>query len=341
VKAVKERLLREGERGFVVKGAGYFPVLIKLRDGSLAAVLRSGAPHIGVGGRLDFVRSPDGGKTWSSPQTIVYMPPDTRNPAFGQAPDGKLILAFAVTGPYPKGKWQPPISTRYSVWLTLSEDNGQTWLPPRSLKVSPLAYGSPYGKIVSLPDGTLLLPVYQWDEEQRYGSYILRSRDGGWNWDEPTLIAEGHNEAALTVLPDGTLLAVVRRNDNSLSECYSEDGGRTWTPPQKLTEAPYHPADVIVLSSGRVLLTFGRRIEPYGAEAVLGEFENGRVKWLWETRTLIEWRAANPDCGYPSSVQLDDGTIVTLVYGVGLKDDTVEGAFCVWIRYREDALLCS
>jgi hypothetical protein len=38
-------------------------------------------------------------------------------------------------------------------------------------------------------------------------------------------------------------------------------------------------------------------------------------------------------------VQLDDGTIVTLVYGVGLKDDTVEGAFCVWIRYREDALL--
>jgi sialidase-1 len=248
-------------------------------------------------------------------------------------------LAFAVTGPYPKGKWQPPISTRYSVWLTLSEDNGQTWLPPRSLKVSPLAYGSPYGKIVSLPDGTLLLPVYQWDEEQRYGSYILRSRDGGWNWDEPTLIAEGHNEAALTVLPDGTLLAVVRRNDNSLSECYSEDGGRTWTPPQKLTEAPYHLADVIVLSSGRVLLTFGRRIELYGSEAVLGEFENGRVKWLWETRTLIEWRAANPDCGYPSSVQLDDGTIVTLVYGVGLKDDTVEGAFCVWIRYREGALL--
>ena len=54
MKAVKERLLREGERGFVVKGAGYFPVLIKLRDGSLAAVLRSGAPHIGVGGRFGF-----------------------------------------------------------------------------------------------------------------------------------------------------------------------------------------------------------------------------------------------------------------------------------------------
>ena len=341
MRVMKERRLREGERGFVVRNAGYFPVLIKLRDGSLAAVVRSGAPHIGAGGRIDLVRSLDGGKTWSSPRTIVYMPPDTRNPAFGQAVGGTLILAFAVTGPYLKGEWQPPVSTRYTLWLTFSEDSGQTWFPPRPLKVSPLAYGSPYGKIVSLPDGTMLLPLYQWDEGRNYGSYVLRSRDDGWSWDEPTLVAEGHNEAALTVLPNGTLLAVIRRSDNSLSECYSEDGGRSWTPPQKLTEMSYHPADVIVLSSGRVLLTFGRRTEPYGAEAVLGEVENGRVRWLWETRTLIEWRAANPDCGYPSSAQLDNGTIVTLVYGVGLKGDAVEDAFCVWIRYREDALLHS
>lgn len=336
-----ERRLKEMERGFVVKGSGYFPVLIKLQDGSLAAVIRGGAPHIGVGGRIDLVRSFDGGKTWTSSQTIVYMPPDTRNPAFGQSLDGTLILAFAVTGPYPKGKWQPPVSTRYTVWLTWSDDGGQTWLPPKPLTTSPLPYGSPYGKIVSLPDGTLLLPLYQWGEGRGYGSYVFRSTDGGWTWGEPSLIAENHNEAALTVLPEGIVLAVVRRSDNALSECYSEDGGRTWTKPQKLIDPPYHPADVTVLNSGKVLLVFGRRTEPYGAEAVLGEVESGRVKWLWETRALIEWRAANPDCGYPSSAQLNDGTIVTLVYGVGLKDDSFEGPFCVWVRYHEDALLSS
>lgn len=331
-------LLKKSERGFVVKGAGYFPVLIKLRDESLAAVVRSGAPHIGVGGRIDFVRSFDGGKTWSSPQTVVYMPPDTRNPAFGQSRDGTLVLAFAVTGPYPKGRWQPQISKRYTVWLTWSDDSGQTWLPPRPLAVSPLPYGSPYGKIVSLPDGTMLLAVYQWDEKRRYGSYVFRSTDSGRTWGKPSLIAENHNEAALAVLPSGTILAVVRRNDNSLSECYSDDGGFTWTKPKKLTESPFHPADVIVLNSGKVLLTFGRRTEPYGAEVVLGKVEGQRVQWHWETRTLVEWRAANSDCGYPSSAQLSDGAIVTLVYGVGLKDDSVEGAFCVWVRYREDAL---
>lgn len=334
-----ERRLTQAERGFVVRGGGYFPVLIKLGNGSLGATVRGGAPHIGVGGRLDFTRSSDGGRTWISPQTIVYMPPDSRNPALGQAPDGTLVLAFAVTGPYPQGKWQPPVSTRYTLWFTWSDDNGQTWLPPQSLTVAPLPYGSPFGKIVTLPDGTMLLPVYQWDEQRRYGSYVFRSRDNGRTWGEPSLIAESHNEAALTVLPDGAVLAVVRRNDNALSECYSDDGGRTWTPPQKLTEPPFHPADVIVLDSKRVLLTFGRRTEPFGAEAVLGEAEKGRIRWRWETRTLVEWRAANTDCGYPSSAQLDDGTIVTLIYGVGLKDDSVDGAFCSWIRYREADLL--
>ena len=57
--------------------------------------------------------------------------------------------------------------------------------------------------------------------------------------------------------------------------------------------------------------------------------------------------AASANCGYPSSVQLDDGTIVTLYYGVGelgKPDDfsecghgLMEYARCV--RYREADLL--
>lgn len=330
---------RQLERGFALRGGGYFPLLIKLRDGSLAAVVRGGAPHVGVGGRLDFIRSLDGGKTWSDPKTIVYMPPDSRNPAFGQAPDGTIVIAFAVTGPYPKGKWQPPLSTRYTLWFTCSDDEGQTWSPVKPLTCSPLPYGSPFGKIVTLPDGRMLLPVYQWDERLRYASYLFSSNDNGKTWCEPTLIANDHNETALAVLPDGTILAVMRRRDNALSESYSYDFGRTWTPPQKLTEPPFHPADVIVLDNHRVLLAFGRRTEPFGAEAVLGEMERKVVRWRWETKTLLEWRASNADCGYPSSAQLDDGTIVTLVYAVGLKEDNLDGPFCIWVRYRESDML--
>ena len=89
--------LESVERSIAVPG-GMFPVLGRLESGKLAAVVRGGAPHVGVGGRLDLVTSEDGALTWSEPSLIVYMPPDTRDWAFGQAVDGRLIMAFCVTG---------------------------------------------------------------------------------------------------------------------------------------------------------------------------------------------------------------------------------------------------
>ena len=56
------RKLEKAERIEVVRGGGYFPTLIRLTDGTLAAVVRGGARHIGVGGRLDLVTSRDGGR---------------------------------------------------------------------------------------------------------------------------------------------------------------------------------------------------------------------------------------------------------------------------------------
>ena len=45
------------------RGGGCFPVLIRLQDGRLAAVVRGGDTHIGIKGRLDWIESGDGGKT--------------------------------------------------------------------------------------------------------------------------------------------------------------------------------------------------------------------------------------------------------------------------------------
>ncbi|MDD1475322.1 hypothetical protein MEO41_29260, partial [Dolichospermum sp. ST_sed4] len=58
-------LLETAERIVAVKNGGYFPVLIKLKDGTIGAVVRGGAPHIGLKGRLDWIYSGDGGRTWS------------------------------------------------------------------------------------------------------------------------------------------------------------------------------------------------------------------------------------------------------------------------------------
>jgi hypothetical protein len=59
--------LEGAERIVALRGGGYFPVMVRLREGPLAAVVRGGAGHIGRGGRLDTIRSEDGGRTWSKP----------------------------------------------------------------------------------------------------------------------------------------------------------------------------------------------------------------------------------------------------------------------------------
>src|SRR5262245_27685311 len=67
-------------RSLVVSGQGFFPVALRLQDGRIAVVLRGGAGHLGIKGRLDIVFSADEGKTWTAPTVVVDSPADDRNP---------------------------------------------------------------------------------------------------------------------------------------------------------------------------------------------------------------------------------------------------------------------
>ncbi len=346
---LKERRIGSIEKIIALENGGYFPVLINLQNGELAAVVRSGAPHLGVGGRLDLIKSKDGGKTWSKPKTVANLPPDSRNPAFGQSRNGTLILAFAVTGPYDNGQFTQK-TQEYTIWFTRSFDNGEKWEKPRRMDISPLQYGSPYGKIIQLEDGTLLLNIYAWclpsegtnlpPEKQGYFSYIFPSRDEGESWGAPILIARHFSETSLLSLGGKRILAIMRDEGSSgLWQSFSEDGGKSWSKPQRVTEGPRLPGDAILLKSGRILLTYGRRLPPYGVECLISH--NGGRTWDKENGLLLEWGAKNGDCGYPSSAQLDDHTIVTLYYGVGHLENPNLGEYAMCIRYKEEDILIS
>ena len=54
----------------LTQGLGYFPVAIRLNNGDVLAVIRGGAAHIGVKGRLDLIRSSDGGAADALPVPI-------------------------------------------------------------------------------------------------------------------------------------------------------------------------------------------------------------------------------------------------------------------------------
>ena len=308
----------------VTKGLGYFPVAIRLKNGDVLAVIRGGAPHVGVKGRLDLVRSTDGGKTWSAPWTAIDEPLDDRNPALGQLKDGTIVLAYAIAGNYDDtglrfkgGRIDRDFDGAY---LIFSRDNGKTWTKPVLDPVIHAFYRgkglvSPYGKIVQLPDGTALMAVYfEFFDERKNQSYVFRSRDGGKTWGEPALMGAHYNETGIVRLRDGRVLAALRSEKGGhLAITESTDQGRTWSAPRQITKDSEHPGDLIQLADGRVLLVFGQRNAPRGVHAMLSP--DGR-QWEGARRFVLADDAPNGDCGYPSSVEVAKGRIATIYYQV-------------------------
>jgi Neuraminidase (sialidase) len=307
----------------VTSGLGYFPVAIPLKNGDVLAVIRGGAAHIGVKGRLDLVRSTDQGKTWSAPWTAVDGAFDDRNPAMGQLADGTIVLAYAIASGYDASGLRFPARDHRvfdGVYLVFSKNNGKTWSKPvRDPAIHRFYAGkglvSPYGKIVQLKDGTVLMAVYfEFFDERKNQSYVFRSQDGGRTWSEPALLGEHMNETGLAVLRDGRVLAALRsEKGGNLSIAETSDQGRTWSKPVQITADSEHPADLIQLQDGRVLMVFGERNAPRGVRAMISP--DGRI-WDQEKTLTLADDAPNGDCGYPSSVEVAKGKVVTMYYQV-------------------------
>jgi len=339
--------------------SGYFPVAIKLDDGSIFAVLRSGSGHISADGKLVAVRSHDGGKSWSRPKTIIDMPEDVRGPpALGQSFNGNLILAFNLLKGFRKGYtghvgtpdykfrnylidvWIPELSDS-KCYYTLSSDGGFSWSDPTPLEIPGLSI-APYGRIVELSDKTLLMNVYgvkgNLPTSDRHSSYVIRSRDGGKTWGEPSLIAEGFNETALLVIDGDTVIAALRADPpaESIYISISDDGGYTWSKPKEVTGNLEHPADLIQLEDGSIFLVHGYRKVPYG---VRGLVSRDRGKTWTSSKIILAADGRNQDCGYPTAIRTDDGKVVVLYYLVGSLIEDDMKLRCIAVRVEEKYLV--
>jgi len=327
--------LQGGERIIAASGevgSGMFPKLLKLSNDELVALVRGGAPHIGVGGRIDLIRSKDGGRTWSKPHCLPRTSDDDRGPSIGRASDGTLVCLYRIYDAYDEHGKRKKGAFEQHTMLTLSRDNGGTWTLPKHVKLPPHAYVAPFQRMACLDDGTMFMPAYTSTE-----ALVVRSRDNGRTWGDISTIGKDFNECAWLLLPDGRLLAAMRHKRSGLWFSSSEDRGRTWSEPEQITSGRRYPADLVLLPSGKVLVVYGRRHPPYGVECRLSE-DHGAT---WSGPLLLAWTATNTDCGYPSAVVLDDGTIVMLWYAIGSVADPKLRWHCEAVRFCEEDIVKS
>ena len=310
-------------------GAGMFPKALLLPSGEIIGVIRGGAPHLGIGGRIDLIRSADDGRTWTKPTTMFQTSRDDRGPSIGRAADGTLICMYRIYDAYDEqGKWQRDKIKQYTM-VSRSHDEGQTWSKPVEVKLPGHEFVAPFQRMICLKDGTILMPAYDAKE-----ALVVRSRDEGQTWGDVSVMRRGFNECAFLLLPDGRLLSAMRGAKGGLWTSFSADKGYTWSEPEQITEAKRYPADLLLLPNGMVLVVYGRRHPPYGIECMVSN-DSGKT---WGAPLTLGWTASNQDCGYPSGVVTEDGTIVVLWYAVGSTAAADLGFHCEAVRFREEDL---
>ncbi len=287
-----------------------WPNLTLLPSSDVVATIFNQPSHGGLPGDVDCWASSDGGRTWEKRGMAAARPgPDFNrmNVAAGLAADGDLVVV--ASGYRDPGRFRD----FFPALVCRSSDGARTWQATSELPEAPTGQVYiPYGDIVAGGDGALRMACYAAGGETRR-TYLLRSGDDGRTWGEPVVIGEGINETALLHLGGGAWIAAARTHgDGRLLLWRSDDDGATWRDAGPLSEAGQHPAHLQRLADGRVLLTYGdRRPGEQGVRVLFGS-EDGE-EWGGALR-IVDLSATGGDLGYPSSVQLADGTILTAYY---------------------------
>ena len=294
--------------------------------------------------------SADGGETWSEP--VVPILPNAIGPNYEgrilQLPDGRLLMATIGrddSGPY-----------RISAgpYVTESLDFGRTWSAPWKLDLSAVwsdGHGWPTRQSIVCPDGSILLFAsnYNRDQPRRFETWAFRVADGGRSIAEHWFVGKDCHDQSFVLLPSGKIMAALRMfglrmareglpygyrpewDDGNEGHDYlaiteSVDGGRTWGALRPVTYYMEVPGHLLVLRDGRLLLTYGVRHYPMGAQALISEDEGGT--WDVENRYMLCWFGAlcwNADHPYPNghpfSAQRVDGRIITAYYRTADPED--------------------
>ena len=325
---------------------GYYcgwPTLTRRSNGQLLVVWSGGREqHVCPFGRVDFMKSDDEGKTWSWPRTLLDGAIDDRDAGVLETANGSLLVTTFTSLAYvdyelkkairqkdseqgwPKDRLQNWLAVHERLnekqrqdelgqWMIRSTDGGITW----SARY-PSIVNSPHGPI-QLSDGRQLYAgVKLWDPSRTVG--VCQSADDGqsWTWlaeipTRPGDDAKNYHELHAVEAGDGTIIVQIRNHNTADNretlQCESKDGGKTWTIPHSIGVWGL-PSHLLRLSDGRLLMSYGHRRKPFGIQARLSQ-DSGES---WSEPLSIASDGVGGDLGYPSTVELSGGRLLTVWY---------------------------
>lgn len=321
-----------------------WPTVARRANGELWLVCSGGREaHVCPFGQLVAMTSRDDGRTWTWPRVLLDTAVDDRDAGVVETSQGTLLatnftsLAYqsilekqlglaqegkASMAPDRLARWQA-VHARLNdaerqgelgEWLIRSTDGGRSW----STRIPTIA-NSPHGPI-QLADGRLLYAGKQlWNQEQKIG--VAESRDDGqtWQWlaEIPTRpgdsVKSGYHELHAVEAADGTLVAQIRNHNKANAgetlQTESRDGGRSWSEPHSIGVWGL-PSHLLKLRDGRLLMTYGHRRPPYGNQARVST-NHGKS---WSPEVILSGDGKGGDLGYPSTVELADGSLLSVWY---------------------------
>ena len=197
--------------------------------------------------------------------------------------------------------------------------------------------------MIQLRNGRLLLPVYSYPNPWRVA--LMETVDQGKCWSfvgeiaglsdplelPPGALVDGavaYNETFVQETASGRLVAFIRIHAGAterqreswggdvnpagrLVTAFSDDGGRTWSAPvrHRLWGYPYWAT---ALPSGRILLAYGYRQEPFGVRARLLDPECRHIDEAEEL--VVRDDGFMRDLGYPQGALMQDGRVFLTYY---------------------------
>lgn len=325
---------------------GYYcgwPTLTRRSNGQLLVVWSGGREqHVCPFGRVDSMKSDDEGKTWSWPRTLLDGAIDDRDAGVLETANGSLLVTTFTSLAYvdyelkkairqkdteqgwSKDRLQNWLAVHQRLsaqqrqdelgqWMIRSTDGGITWS-----ERYPSIVNSPHGPI-QLSDGRQLYAgVKLWDPSRTVG--VCHSDDDGqsWTWlaeipTRPGDDARNYHELHAVEATDGTIIVQIRNhnttNHRETLQCESKDGGKTWTIPHSIGVWGL-PSHLLRLGDGRLVMSYGHRRKPFGVQVRLSQ-DSGES---WSKPLSIASDGDGGDLGYPSTVELSGGRLLTVWY---------------------------